>query len=911
MPGRYPVAPCALAVAAAFAVPALPAQSTSSVHPTPPPVAAAARRRTPITVDGRLDEAAWGSVTPITQFRQRQPDEGAAASLPTEVRILYDDDALYVGARFRDPMGTTGIHAPLARRDQLLDGSSSNGAFNSLTSDKFAVVLDPYHNHNDEVRFEINPAGVRGDSFNGDESWDPVWEGAARIDSTGWTAEMRIPFSQLRFSRDSAQTWGLQLWRYVDRLNERDMWAFWRKDVGGGPAFFGHLSGITVAARPRQLELLPYVVLRGQFKYAAPQDPYHDGRDLGAHAGGDIKYLVTSNLTLDATINPDFGQVEVDPATLNLSAYETVYDEKRPFFVAGAGAFAFSSFSCMFCSNVSALNPFYSRRIGRPPQLNGWVEGRAAYTDEPSDATILAAAKLTGRTNDGYTVGLLDAVTDRETARYIPASGGPEARQLVEPLTNYFVGRVKKELRQGATTVGMIATSTVRRLEGDSLATATLRAHAEVVGIDWQHTWHNRDYSWEGAVVGSNVAGSASAIARTMRSSAHYFQRPDRHVTSDGLFSVRYDTLATTLRGYGFYTRVAKENGSWLWEVLQNWRSPGYESNDLATQSRADYKWMNAALARQWTRPTKHYRSMIAIVGGQQQFNYDGLRTDLELHGYYEIVFPSYWRLRTFAIHHPTVDDDQLTRGGPVVKRTGYDFAHVQLSTDARRRAVFDLSLEGARGIDTPAHKVTVKPGVAFKPAANVFIKLQPTFDADEDAAQYVTAVPDSTATAFGGTRYVFAFLRTRTVSLDTRVNWTFRPDLTLQLFVQPFIASGDYRRFREFAAPRSVRKLDYGRDIGTIARDASGTYIVDPDGTGPAAEFRFTDPDFTTRSLRGTAVLRWEYHPGSTIYFVWTQQRAGGSSDGTFDFAREASALFHDRADNVFLVKMTYWLGR
>ena len=889
---------------------ALPAQQTSSVHPEPPPVAAAVRRTSAITIDGRLDEAAWAQAKPITELRQTQPNEGAPAALPTEVRILYDDEALYIGARMSDPLGASGIRAPLARRDQLLAADGNNGSFNSLTTDKLAVVLDPYHNHLDEAWFEINPAGVRGDQFNGDPSWDPIWEAASHVDATGWTAEMRIPYSQLRFSRDTAQTWGLQVWRYADRLNERDMWAFRKRNESGGAPFFGHLAGLSIANRPRQIELLPYVVSKGQFKYAAPGDPYHTKHDTYFSAGGDLKYLLTSNLTLDATLNPDFGQVEVDPASLNLSAYETFYDEKRPFFVAGRSAFSFGSFSCYFCGNTSSLGVFYSRRIGRPPQLNGYVDNQAQYADAPDNATILGAAKITGRTKSGYTVGLLDALANKETSHYVTATGAPQLTQDVEPLSNYFVGRVKKDYNQGATTIGTIVTSTVRRLSGDTILANRLRNSATAVGLDWSHSWHQRVYRWNGSIVGSDIEGSSPAIALAQRSSAHYFQRPDRTVSSDGIFTSRYDTLATALRGYGFYTRLAKQNGDWLWETAQNWRSPGFEVNDLAYLDRADYKWMNANLARQYTTPTRYYRNIFWSVGGQQQLNYDGLRTDEQAQAYYGMELPNYWNLRSFAIHRFTTDDDRLTRGGPVVKRTGYDFGHVQVSTDPRQAAVFDLSVELARGVDSPTHTFILSPGVALKPATSVFVQLSPSYVIDEDAAQYVKTVKDPTAVAFSGNRYVFAFIKTYTVSFDTRINWTLKPDLTLQLFAQPFFASGDYTGFREFAAPRTIKKLEYGRDIGSISR-VGGTYTVDPDNAGPAAPFTIDDPNFSFRSLRGTAVLRYEYRPGSTLYFVWTQQRAGSSAFGDFDFSRDNSALWRDRPDNVFLVKATYWLGR
>jgi hypothetical protein len=902
----------------AVRAPATRAQRPDSVSigsPAVRPIANAVRRSGPIVIDGRIDEDAWKSAEVISDFRQFQPMEGARASQRTEVRILYDDQAIYIGARLHDSLGALGVRAPLARRDQLLDGNGSNGSFNSLTTDKLAVVFDTYHNRIDQAWFEINPAGARGDQFDGDPSWDPIWEGATHIDSLGWTAEMRIPYSQLRFSRDSVQTWGLQVWRYADRLNERDMWSFWRRNESGGPAFYGTLNGIETGPQQRHLELLPYVVSREQFKYASVTDPYHRTASSRINAGGDLKYLLTSNLTLDATVNPDFGQVEVDPATINLSAYETYYEEKRPFFIAGSSAFDFGGMNCMFCSNTSGLEAFYSRRIGRPPQLNGYVNNVAQYDDTPDNTSILGAAKITGPTAGGYTIGLLDAVTNRENAVFRRGGSGLERTQEVEPYANYFVGRVRKDLNAGNSSVGLVLTSAARQLN-DSVLTNRLRSHAEATGFDFNHYFGNHVYSWMGTAMLSDVAGSTTAIAGTEQSSAHYFQRPDRAVANDGLFDTKFNPSATSLRGYGFYTRLAKQNGDWLWETAQNWRSPGFETNDLSFLDRADYKWMNANVGRQWSTPTTWYRNAIILGGGQQQFNYDGDRTDLQSQAFTAIELPSYWNVRGFVINHPTVLDDRITRGGPVVKRTGYNYLSGEISTDARQKVVYDINVSGSRGIDASIHSLRIRPGVAMKPATNVFVSLSPSFNADEDVAQYVEAVPDPTATAFYGKRYVFGYVRSRTVSLDTRVNWTFTPDLTLQLYAQPFIASGAYLNFREFAAPRSVQKLVYGTDVGTInyapaTTGSGGTYTVDPDGAGPANPFSFANPDFTVRSFIGNAVLRWEYRPGSTVYFVWTQQRSGYDAVGAFDFTTQRTALFRDRPTNVFQVKVNYWVGQ
>ncbi len=902
-----------IAITILLALAAIPApaaaQRGSSAAASPLPAVAASKLSTAVTVDGRLDEEAWQKAPAAKGLRQYQPHEGNPESLSTEVRFLFDDRALYVGARMAQPAG---VVAPLARRDQLLDASGDNGSFNSLTTDKLVVRLDPYHNHLDDAWFEVNPSGSKGEQFNGDPSWDPVWEVATHVDADGWTAEMRIPFSQLRFSTEPIQTWGLQIWRYVDSLNEQAMWSFRPRDAASGPAFYGHLEGLAIPQQPRQLELLPYAVGGGRFDGAAGGSAYGERREGRYGLGGDLKYLLTTNLTLDATVNPDFGQVEVDPSVLNLSAFETYYDEKRPFFVAGRSAFSFGGMRCMFCSNSSSLNAFYSRRIGRPPQLAGYVDGVSDATDTPENTSIIAAAKITGRTSGGYTIGVLNAVTGPETARFLPDVGSREAKQIVEPLTNYFVGRVKKEFRNGATTIGGIVTSVARRTD-DAVVDARLHSHAEAAGVDWYHTWHGREYSWMGSTLFTNVAGSPEAVERTQRSSAHYFQRPDREGARDGLFESGYDPNATAMQGFGLFTRVGKDSGGILrWELMANTRSPGFENNDLAYLNRVDYVWVNGNIGGSFTTPTKSYRSIFTSLGGAAERNFDGDLTRAAIQAYYGMEFLNYWNLRTFWIHEEPALDDRLTRGGPVVKRAGYDFGHFQVSTDARAPVVFDVQIRGSRGIGADSRSFTFAPGLALKPASNVFVQISPTFDYDEGEAQYVTSVADPTASAFFGNRYVFGAIRTRTVSISTRLNWTFTPKLTLQLFAQPFVASGDYSSFREFAAPRTIEKRVYGADMGTIEyRAGDDTYLVDPDGIGPAGQFSFGDPDFTTGALRGTAVLRWEYRPGSTLFFVWTQHRSSYDPASGFGYDRARTAIFDQRPVNVFQVKFTYWIGR
>jgi len=896
----------------ALSAPLLGAQQTTLSQNDPRPVAQASERRGEIVIDGGLGDAAWSGATPITKFVQLRPDEGKDASQRTEVRILYDEAAIYIGARMYDSLGAKGVRAVLTRRDQLVSGG------NSLTSDRFSVVFDTFRDKNGRTWFDLNPLGVKGDHQNGDTSYDPVWEGSSKIDSLGWTAEMRIPYSQLRFSRDSAQVWGMQISRNIDRRAELDMWAFWRNNEFGGPAYFGTLTGITVASQPRQLEIVPYLTSRAKSERARLGDPYHSNTEMTYRAGGDLKVNLTSNLTLDATVNPDFGQVEVDPAVVNLSVFETTFSEKRPFFVSNSQYFSFGGFNCYFCNNVSGLNLVYTRRIGRSPQLAGLVGGRAEFIDAAEATPILGAAKITGRTKNGITIGLLNAFTDRETARFRLPGETADATQEIEPRANYFIGRVRKDLRGGATRVGGITTLTNRFLNHPDQI-ARLRSNAQSVGLDLDHQWSNRTYSLALQTALTNIGGDTAAIRRAQQSSARYYQRSGRTQTSDGLFATDYDPTRNRLNGYGLYGRVAKETGNWLWETTQNWRSPGFEANDMGVLNRSDYKWMLANVARQWTTPGSWYRFLWTSLGVQQELNYEGYRTGSEYHGSAEATFKNYHNLGFFAISNPTSYDDRLTRGGPTVMRYGYKFYSGNYSTDSRKNLVWRMNLQVSRPVDNDeGGRVAYYPSVTIKPSSSVLVSVAPSYDHDLTAQQYVSAVGDATAPAsFFGRRYVFGRLDQKTFAVNTRVNATFTPNLTLEVFAQPFLSSGTYTSFKEFAEPRSRRMNYFGREKGSTVVPITNSegektgYTIDPDGSGAAPAFTIGNPDFNIRSLRGTGVLRWEYRPGSTLFFVWTQQRSGFDQFGDFDFGRDRSLLFGDRPTNVFQIKGTYWIGR
>ncbi len=593
-----------------------------------------------IQLDGRLDESIWQTAPAVTSFMQREPNEGESATQGTEVRFVYDDAKLYVGARMYDELGAEGVVSRLVRRDA------------HTQSDRLTIMFDTFHDHTGQTTFSINPAGVRGDAFGHDDSWDPVWRARANVDSLGWTAELEIPFSQLRFPRDSDQEWGLQIQRFVQRLNEVAVWSFWHLNESGGPSRFGHLDGLSqIQARTNRLEILPYGVSQvdvtgGEVDAA---NPFTGKTQADYRIGADLKYLLTSNLTLSATINPDFGQAEVDPAVVNLSAFETFFPEKREFFIEGRGNFGFGSFWCQFCSNVSSLSMSFTRRIGRRPQ-GGFLAGDAGeFSDVPTASTILGAAKITGKTSSGTSIGVLGALTQREKARVV-GTAGERFEQEVEPLSSYFIGRVKQDLLDGDLQIGAIGTSVYRNFNDPALE-EFLNEHAESFGLDGEYWWGDRTYHLLFSSAVSNISGSTDAILRAQRASSRYFQRPDRQHGGNGLFSDRLDSTLTSMRGWGLYSRVAKDAGDWGWEAAVNVRSPGFENNDIAFLTRTDFIWMNANLTRSWTVPGSWYRQIWTAAGAQQQYNFDGDLTDRQFHGFFGFQTPFYWDINTFGIH--------------------------------------------------------------------------------------------------------------------------------------------------------------------------------------------------------------------------------------------------------------------
>jgi len=885
---------------AAFAA-ALLLQSTTAdssvvrqAHGLLPPTVTAVRIEQAPSVDGRLDDPAWAQARPLPGLIQTDPEEGAPASERTEVRIVYDADAVYVSARLFDAAPDR-IVRRLARRDA------------STHSDEFRLLVDSYHDHRTAFEFVVNPAGVKSDVLIGgdgdyeDDSWDPVWTAATAVDSFGWTVEMRIPFSQLRFSGAPEQVWGVRIERRIQRKNELAMYPFVAKTEKGVPSRFAHLEGVVGASAPRRLEVLPYVFGRGSFERpAVAQDPFNDGSSYFGGVGADLKYGVTSSLTLDATVNPDFGQVEVDPAYVNLTAFEQELQERRPFFVEGAELFRFGGNGGGLVKFGDPPQFVYARRMGAPPQ--GTATSSGQFERAPETTTILSAAKLTGRRASGWSVGLLDVVTAREWATVADTTTGQRHLDEIEPLTNYFAGRLKRELRGGNTTVGIIGSAVHRDLRVPALN--ELRTAAYDGGVDLFHRWGRNAYTIAASVGASQIVGDPAAIQRAQRNSNRYYQRPDAR-------AFRYDPARSSLSGIIGDMYLNKIAGRWNWSVGVGFASPGFEVNDLGFQKRVDRRSVGLGLRRRWTKPGRVLRQAIVSLSYVPTWNYDGDPIQRKTSAYLYGQFRNYWTTVLNVSHDARVLDDRLTRGGPLAARPAAWWSSGELTTDSRKPVMVYLYGSYAQTV-AGSWSASVLPQVTLRPSAALSFSAGPYYFAGREVAQYVRRVSDTAAVATLGGRYVFGELEQHTVDVAVRMDATFSPALSFQLYAQPFAFAGDYSGFKELRARRTYEFDLYGRDNGsTITRDGA-TFTVDPDGPGPAAPFTFTDPDFRTRSLKINAVLRWEYRPGSTLYAAWTQSRSGYfPGDGRFEVGRDLwRELLYDRPTNVLLVKASYWLS-
>lgn len=824
--------------------------------PSPATTVRATRAATPPVIDGRDDDAVWRSTPVIDRFLEAQPTEGAQPKARTEARVAYDAHDLYVFVRAYDPHPDS-IVSLLSRRDD------------ATASDHITILIDSYHDRRTGFEFSVNPAGVKSDYaiYNDgteDVAWDAIWDVATRTDSLGWTAEYRIPLSQLHYSAREDGTFGILIWRVIQRYTETITWPLYRMSRSGMVSQFGDLTGLDGLARPGDAELTPYLLTKN---VQGPASSDYDRRQQFT-AGGDIRYQLSSKLLLNATVNPDFGQVEADPSVLNLSAFETFFPEQRPFFVEGKGLFTFNV-NCVVvldCNTGEGL--FYSRRIGRAPELAGVFGDSTA----PTASRILGAVKVTGRFPDGLSVGALDAVTD-----HVTGAGGT----TLEPRTNYAVVRANEDYAGGNGSVGVMLTGVNRAMDPSSAP--YLHASAYAGGIDARRRFLG-NFEVSGSLDASRVAGSPQAIALTQEDPVHLYQRPDGPLT--------FDSTRTSLSGSNLELRAAKVGGRRLqFETAYQRRSPGFEINDVGFLLQADQQaWTNWA-ALYFRTPNAIWQQLQWNVNYWQYWSDAGLPTERAFNTNLHTQFNDRWWLHLGGTlgQLGTTYCDRCARGGPAIRQDPYVAPWISIAGDTRKALVPSIGVNAYRGDGGRSASLTFTPELDLKVSTPFSTSLSASYTRNHADAQYFGTFTDSV----GAQHYTFAHLAQQTLSLTWVLAYTFTPNTSLQVYASPFISKGTYGNVREVAQARAASYDARYRPYGDTA------VANHPGG-------------FNVQQFNSNVVFRWEYRPGSTLFLVWTQGRAGDApGEGTQGFGGDLRTLFDRRPNDILLVKASYWLAR
>jgi hypothetical protein len=837
-----------------------------------PPVQAT-RLAAPVVIDGLLNEPAWQLPPTISRLTQSEPNQGAAPTESTQVWVAWDDDALYIAARLWDSRPDS-VAANLVRRDVNVAG------------DRFMLYLDPFHDHRGGYYFGVSAAGVLldGTLFNDgwdDDSWDGVWEGRARRDGQGWTCELRVPFSQLRFRRGAEQVWGINFRRRIERRSEDDRLTYTPRKESGFVSRFPDLVGMRNGHASRTIEVLPYVTGKAEYLAHRVGDPFNDGSRHTPGLGGDLRMAVGNSLTLNGTVNPDFGQVEVDPAVVNLSDVESYFQEKRPFFTENSRIFSFGNEGANDYWGFNWPEPtfFYSRRIGRTPQ--GGVPEGADFADLPLATHILGAAKLTGKLTPNFNFGTLHAFTSRETAEY--ALGSLRAGTEVEPPSYYGVMRGQQEFQGGLNGLGAMASLVQRHFGAGELGDA-LQGQGLMAGLDgWHFLDRRKMWVLSGWAAMSRVAGSVPSMIALQRGPRHYLQRPDV-----GYLGV--DSSATSLTGYGARVWLNKQEGNFFSNSALGFVRPEFDVGDMGYQSFADVVNGHVGAGYRWTEPNAWRKYILVLGAAFRGFDFGGNKTG---EGYFvgtQVEFVNNYSLRVDVSVNPPTLNARRTRGGPLTVNPASGWTRIHFDTDEKARLFYFMDAEADVQPGADARSWSCYPGVEWKPVSNLSLSVGPGFEGGRNDAQYVDGVldPGNVPADFGGYHYVFARLDQKTVSANLRLNVSFTPRLSLQTFIQPLISAARYTDFKELARSRS--------------------YDFIPHGATPP--FALRDPSRNFKSQRGNAVVRWEYRPGSVLYFVWTQERTDFEPRGDLRFGPSTRRLFDAQANDIFLVKATYYLN-
>ncbi len=835
----------------------------------------------PPSVDGRLNDPCWQGGNWEGGFLQRTPYPGEPATENTVFKVLYDAKNLYVAVRAHDSEPDKIARWGARRDDQV--------------GDIVGFAIDSYNDHRTGFEFNLTAAGGKSDAilidtekrYKMDRNWDPVWYGKVAIEDSAWTAEMQIPFSQLRFAKKDEYTWGIHCWRMIRRKQEDINWTYKPKDAAGLVRFFGEMRGIRGVTTPHWIELLPYALGKTRTFKEQKGNPYATGSKGSAAGGLDGKIGISSDFTLDFTVNPDFGQVEADPSVVNLTAFETFFTEKRPFFIEGKEILNFQ---------LDDDYLFYSRRIGHYPSYTPSLE-KDEYLKMPESTSILSALKITGKTKDGLSVGILESLTGEEKAR-IAYPGGTRS-EAVEPLSNYFVGRFQKDYDNGDIILGGMVSATNRRLSAEPLKTLNRAAYSGGLDLRWQ--WRDKTYYLQTKTIFSDILGDKQALVKVQRSSAHYFQRTDAG-------HVDVDSSRTGLFGHAGLIEIGKGGGGvWRFSEGVSWRSPGFELNDLGYLRMADIVRQTTSVGYDVTQPTGIFLGYSLYLDQLNHWDFGGTKLLTQGGMNATAQFKNFWQLSSDITRGMTFLDARILRGGPALKRPGSWDVSGSLASDRRKSYRLILSGRTVRSDDGISTSTQFGPAISLRASNALDVSGDVSYAVNADNLQYV-----ATKRMLDEPRYILARIHQKTLGITLRFNYALSPELTLQYYGQPFVSAGIYSHFKRITDPRNSHDSGRFHEFSNqeMASDPSGkAYTVDENLDG-LADYSITNPDFNFRQFRSNLVIRWEYKAGSALFLIWSQGRTGYGSSGLFSFGRDFLDLYDVYPQNIFLVKLNHWFS-
>lgn len=818
-------------------------------------------------IDGKLNDACWVSGIWDGNFVQQSPLQGKFPSQKTEIKILYDNNNLYVGIKCYDKGK---IRPILSRRDEM-------------AGDYVGIAFDSYHDKLTAYEFDVSAAGQKIDqihlgNYNTDLNWDAVWDGKAWVSDSIWTSEMQIPFSQIRFAPGDKQVWGMHLMRWIDLQQEEDHWKLVPIDAPSMVYLFGELRGIEGVRPKTNFEFLPYLNTR-----FSPNTDQENKMRYGA--GLDGKIGLNSGFKLEYTFNPDFGQVESDPAVLNLTSYEVFNEEKRPFFLEGNTILDFSLGDDML---------FYSRRIGHSPGVSPDLNNvDASYIYTPENTTILSALKLTGKTKNGLSVGVVQSLTSREDATIQKGvfNGDSISRMAIEPFTNYMVGRIKQDFDKGNTVLGGMITSNFRNINDDHLK--YLASSAITGGIDFQHNWRKRKYFVDFKGVFSDIHGDSKAITQLQRTAVHYYQRTDANY-------LNFNPESTNLSGWGGFLQGGKRSGKFRAIGSLNWRSPGVDFNDVGYLYQADIIKQTIKLTYKVSEPRGILRSYYTEFTQEHDWSFGGETTldRLNLHGF--LQFNNLWLVHLNLRRNFNIFDTRELRGGPKLFKDDNNDLDLYIQTNSIKDFWAGFGPRFTRSADKISKANYFTAYFKWQLSDRFSITSRTVINNTVDNSEFI---PRSRYIS-ESTKYIVGTIDFSTISSTLRLEYFVSPEFSLQYYGNPYTLTGKFTNFREVA---DASNKTLGKRYTSLSSITPGKYELQNESK---QTYSITRPYIKNQQFNSNLVARWEFRPGSTLYVVWTNTRYADSAEQDQSVWKSFGSIWNAKAENVFMIKFSYWFS-